>query len=203
MSTEFVAWPKTPRLYRDAVITEKIDGTNAAVVIESVELGENEDPNASAYVESTTYGSMFVLYAQSRKRIITPENDNYGFSRWVRENASTLAADLGPGRHFGEWWGQGIQRGYGLDHKRFSLFNTKKWELAEFSTPNLYTVPVIFEDVFDELLIKYALSFLRGQGSYAARGFMNPEGVCVYHTAANAVFKVLLENDDVPKSAVA
>ena len=34
---------------------------------------------------------------------------------------------LVPGRHFGEWWGSGIQRGYGLDEKTFSLFNAYRW----------------------------------------------------------------------------
>ena len=29
MSIDFEPWPKTPRLRRDCVITEKIDGTNA------------------------------------------------------------------------------------------------------------------------------------------------------------------------------
>lgn len=30
---EFKAWPKIPRLFRDVIITEKIDGTNAAIHI--------------------------------------------------------------------------------------------------------------------------------------------------------------------------
>jgi len=31
------------------------------------------------------------LYAQSRKRIITPEQDNFGFAAWVQEHKDTLA----------------------------------------------------------------------------------------------------------------
>lgn len=34
---------------------------------------------------------------------------------------------LGKGYHYGEWWGKGIQRGYGLEEKRFSLFNVSRW----------------------------------------------------------------------------
>src|ERR1700744_5037408 len=94
---EFKPWPKTPRYFRDITITEKIDGTNAAIGIQPVA------------------GSDYpMVYAQSRKRIITKDDDNYGFARWVYDNCETLVEDLGYGLHFGEWWGKGIQRSYGL-----------------------------------------------------------------------------------------
>ena len=35
MPIEFKEWPKTPRLLRNITITEKIDGTNAAIGIAS------------------------------------------------------------------------------------------------------------------------------------------------------------------------
>ena len=100
-STEppFVAFDKIPRLRRNVIVSEKIDGTNAIVWI-----GE----------DFTT------IRAGSRSRWITPEDDNYGFARWVAANRDELLK-LGPGYHYGEWWGAGIQRRYGLDHKRFSL----------------------------------------------------------------------------------
>lgn len=179
--TEFVAWPKTPRYYRDIVITEKIDGTNACVVF-----GENLE-----------------LTVQSRKRIITPDDDNYGFSRWAHDNQDTLFADLGFGRHYGEWWGSGIQRGYGLKEKRFSLFNTKKWADAEFTTPNLGVVPVLYEGEHKASAIASALGGLMHDGSIAAPGYMNPEGICIYHTASGQVYKITLENDEQPKGQAA
>lgn len=40
-------------------------------------------------------------------------------------------------------------------------------------------------------------------GSFAAPGFMRPEGIIVYHSASGHVFKVLLEDDDRPKGLVA
>ncbi|MCJ7726507.1 MAG: hypothetical protein MUP76_09000, partial [Acidimicrobiia bacterium] len=46
-------------------------------------------------------------------RWITPEVDNYGFARWVKDHEEELRTGLGAGLHFGEWWGQGIQRRYG------------------------------------------------------------------------------------------
>jgi hypothetical protein len=45
------------------------------------------------------------------------------------------------------------------------------------------------------------LSKLREEGSLAAPGFMNPEGVVVFHLAAGMGFKKTLEKDEVPKGA--
>lgn len=187
---EFQAWAKTPRLFRDSIVTEKIDGTNAAIGIKF------EDGDSGVTV-----------YAQSRSRIITPEQDNFGFAAWVEENKLTLCYDLGPGLHFGEWWGRGIQRNYSMDERWFSLFNTEKWEERRqdpgFTTPNLDVVPVIARGIFDTGMIDAALADLQAKGSHAAIGFMRPEGVCVYHTAGRQVFKALIENDDKPKGVAA
>lgn len=46
------------------------------------------------------------------------------------------------------------------------------------------------------------LQNLRIAGSVAAPGFDRPEGIVVYHTAANQCFKVTLENDEMPKALV-
>jgi hypothetical protein len=180
MTVEFRAWPKTPRLFRTVTITEKIDGTNAAVIV-------------------TAEGE---VAAQSRKRIITPEADNYGFATWVHENAAYLAETLGEGYHYGEWWGQGIQRRYGLDHKRFSLFNVRRWSGTTFEHPQLHMVPVLYQGDLGFYTVDDVLDDLRLSGSMATPSyFNNPEGICVFHEDANQVFKVLLENDHLPKSA--
>ena len=102
---EFVAFPKIPRLVRDIIITEKIDGTNASVYV-----GEDGQ-----------------VMAGSRSRWITPTDDNFGFAKWVAANADELRTGLGIGTHYGEWWGAGVQRKYGLTEKRFSLFNVSRW----------------------------------------------------------------------------
>src|SRR5215472_14614632 len=187
VTVEFTPWPKIPRLRRDMIITEKIDGTNAAVGFAPVP------------------GSDFpLIYAQSRKRIITPEDDNYGFAGWAFDHYEELFAILGYGLHFGEWWGEGIQRGYGLDHKRFSLFNTSRWgwlndpqaRSAREVPFQLWSVPTIWERTFNSADIEGALSELKARGSWAAPGFYRPEGIVVYHTAANTMFKVTLEGDE-------
>lgn len=180
----FVSWGKIPRLNRDIVITEKIDGTNAAI-------GVLDDGT---------------VYAQSRKKIITADADNAGFARWVENNDALFREHLGPGLHFGEWWGQGIQRNYGQTQKFFSLFNTNRWGLVVTSGSPLHEagvriVPVLYEGPFSEYDIKRSLELLAERGSYAAPGFMDPEGVIVYHTAANHCFKVTIKDDDKPKGS--
>lgn len=110
--------------------------------------------------------------------------------------------DLGTGLHFGEWWGKGIQRSYGSAQRFFSLFNTARYGALSFSTPNLAVVPVMYEGPFNETEISTCLAWLKAYGSLAMP-FPNPEGIVVFHTAANQMFKVTLEGDESPKSLVA
>lgn len=209
ITTEFAPWPKTPRLFRDIVITEKIDGTNAAIRVRPVSsvnyLAHQEWP---AHVGTQMYG----VVAQSRTRLITPENDNYGFAAWVRAHRDELAHILGPGLHFGEWWGQGIQRRYGMETKRFSVFNTDRWRKNDGADTSkalradqssivdqIDAVPVLYHGPFSESMILGVLAQLRDGGSFAAPGFMNPEGICVYHSQTRSVFKVTLDKNDAGK----
>lgn len=201
---EFQPWPKTPRLFRPMIVTEKIDGTNAAV---HVQLGHPGDDDTGWSAGVDTERGFFKVGAQSRKRIITPAQDNFGFAAWVAANAESLALTLGEGVHYGEWWGSGIQRGYGLPkgEKHFSLFNVKRYShLVEPDVdgplvPGLGLVPVLYEGPFDLEEVRGLLDDLHVQGSQAAPGFDRPEGVIVYHHALNGVFKATLENDDEPK----
>jgi hypothetical protein len=211
---EFVEWPKTKRLFRDIVVTEKLDGTNSAIHIGQAESFEVPENSTSVNVDGTVY----ILTAQSRKRLITPgkTTDNYGFASWVYDNAAELVHILGEGLHFGEWWGQGIQRRYGLEEKRFSLFNTERWYRFDESGDSMDeravqsslcgvidAVPILYAGVFSEEQIKSFLQDLQKYGSFAAQGFMNPEGVCIYHTQTGGVFKVTLDNQDAGKWEVA
>jgi len=211
---EFKSWPKTPRLFRDITITEKIDGTNAAVQIHEFPFGHfaaEPIPRQAQIVvwrevdESGMPRHEYLVVAQSRKRIITPDDDNAGFARWTWDSSAHLANTLGPGTHFGEWWGKGIQRNYGLDHKRFSLFNTAKWGQVLNEWPDEYglaVVPTLYQGPFAEVEINEVLDELRTYGSVAAPFYDKPEGIVVYHSAANQVFKVLMENDELPKGLV-
>jgi hypothetical protein len=205
---EFVAWPKTSRLFRDVVVTEKLDGMNSAIHISTVPhipaFGDFPPGSYSVVVDGTRY----VLTAQSRKRIITPgkTTDNYGFAGWVYDNAAELVRILGEGLHFGEWWGQGIQRRYDVPGRSFTLFNTERYadvheHVGEFNgiPVTVGSVPILYEGTFSEAEIGYALEFLRSHGSVAAPGFMNPEGICIYHTQTRGVMKVTLDHNDAGK----
>ncbi len=171
---EFEEFQKIPRLKRNCVITEKIDGTNAQIHI-------------------TDEG---LILAGSRNRYITPQDDNYGFARWVEANKEELTK-LGPGRHYGEWWGSGVGRGYGLTggEKRFSMFNVGRWN-AENLPSCVGLVPVLYEGPFSSAKVDELIEDLRVNGSKAAPGFMKPEGLIVYHAAARSLFKVTVEKDD-------
>lgn len=191
---EFAMFRKIPRLMREIVVTEKIDGTNAQLYI-------------------TEDGHMWV---GSRKRWITPGKDNFGFAKWAYSHKDELMG-LGPGHHYGEWWGQGIQRKYGLDHKRFSLFNTYRWcksdpQRIEPRNPQDFepkyqkivpeccdVVPVLYTGIFDQGRINGCLEYLKEFGSQAAPDFMNPEGIVIYHDQGKLYFKQTLEGDEVPK----
>jgi hypothetical protein len=56
-------------------------------------------------------------------------------------------------------------------------------------------VPVLYTGIFDEDAIKYALGRLGHRGSVAAPGFMNPEGLMIWHPAAQQLFKYTLHGD--------
>ena len=198
---EFTPYPKTPRLKRDIVITEKIDGTNAQIVITPFTLSDCNDLNTVAVLPKDQHPTGLTMRVGSRSRWITPgkTTDNYGFAGWCLDNADELF-NLGEGQHFGEWYGQGIQRGYGLDHRRFALFNTARWGAHNPNTPKCCeAVPVLATCGMEH--VNHVMSALGAEGSIAVPGFMNPEGIIVYHTASKQNFKVLFENDHLPKGA--
>lgn len=204
---EFEKFPKIARLNREIIITEKIDGTNAQILIEPYTEPSLDPLWATPVRDKYRLGisNGCEVFAGSRTRFLTVNEDNFGFANWVVDNLNSLVATLGPGRHYGEWWGKGIQRGYNISTRRFSLFNVNKW--ASYKIPDeikaagLTGVPELWRGLFSEKQIKLTLDELRHGGSYAAPGFMNPEGIVIYHTHANKLFKVTLENDDRPKGA--
>lgn len=208
---EFVPFAKIPRLRRGCTITEKIDGTNAQVFITG---DANHTPDGAVATIVTTHPiAIHSVYAGSRNRWLQPGKgtDNFGFAQWVKDNAEVLVKTLGPGRHYGEWWGQGIQRGYGLDYKRFSLFNIKRWAdvvttkgFDDAREAGLDIVPLMYEGDFSEEAIENCLMELDQFGSYASPSFDGrPEGVVVRMESSGHLYKVLLDNDQLPKGAVA
>lgn len=191
---DFCGFPKIARLSREVIVTEKIDGTNAQVYI----------------------GADGTILAGSRTRWITPDDDNFGFAAWVAGHREELLT-LGPGRHFGEWWGRGIQRHYGAPDRRWSLFNTVRWALPgsdpqpiptgdprvvkmqDVLPPCCSLVPVLWRGNFDDLNVTSLMVELAATGSRAWLGFPKPEGIVLFHVAGGVAFKKTLDRDDEPK----
>lgn len=175
---------KIKRLNRDCIITEKIDGTNALIQIVANEI----DPN---YIH--------IRAGQRTKWVPWPNGpDNHGFGQWVEAHKEELK-QLGPGLHRGEWYGQGIQRNYGLTEKRFALFRYPKDGVVPACcqvVPTLYTGP------FSTEVVNTTLEFLRTTGSILVPGFMKPEGVVVFHEAIGFLAKVTCEADEKPKGDI-
>lgn len=185
MTVEFIGFPKIARYSREVIVTEKIDGTSGQIFID-------KDNN---------------LFVSSHTRWITPESDNFGFAVWTTEHKDELLT-LGPGRHYGEWWGCGIQRNYGLKEKKFSLFNVTRWCLYGQEPQQLFPekkqqilpacvslVPILWRGLFDDLNVEKVMLNLQIQGSQAAPGFMKPEGIVIYHTASGGMLKKTFSGD--------
>lgn len=159
MSVEFKAWPKIGRENPfNVTITEKMDGTNACVIIQDGEL----------------------VGVQSRKRLITPEDDNHGFARWVEDHKEELET-MGDGYHYGEWAGEGIQKNpHCLEGKHFYLFNTFRWNKDNPNLPDCCkVVPILFQGELEPDTIEMWLWRLQ---DWAKEG-ETPEGVVVYYHA--------------------
>jgi len=159
MIVEFKKWESIPRENPFTVtITEKMNGTNSCVVIQ----------------EGAIVG------VQSRKRFITPDDDNYGFAQWVSDNEKDLL-NLGEGYHYGEWTGLGIQKNpHTLEKKQFFLFNTFRWNPDNPNRPKCCSVvPVLYQGELKADTIQNLLEAL----TITAREDQTPEGVVVYYHA--------------------
>jgi hypothetical protein len=162
---EFKAFPKIARYdSQKVVVTEKIDGTNGLIYIN---------------------GSEIRAGSRTRWLDMTSEGDNFGFAKWVNENSEELLK-LGDGYHYGEWWGANIQRGYGVTQKRFSLFNTSRWNV-ENKPQCCEVVPVIFSGTHAD----YADQWQPLKESLAAPGYIRPEGEMVYFIGSDRYMKFI------------
>lgn len=176
-SRPFEAFPKITRANKSfgCVITEKIDGTNAQIVIEDGK----------------------IVGVGSRTRWIAPgkDTDNYGFAGWVERNEEELLK-LGDGAHFGEWYGSGIQRNYGLPEKRFALFNTGRWSDATKRPACVDCVPVLYAGEFSREVVDGVMNRLKLFGSALVPNWDKPEGVVVYLPGPRMMLKQTFENPE-------
>lgn len=195
---QFKSWGSTTRENKNKTITEKLDGTNACIVAQDGK-----------------------VTAQSRKRIITPDDDNYGFAKWVYDNAGALLDTLGYGYHYGEWYGEGIQKNpLGIEGKRFALFHATKYTegngfdlervdgletvpLLHHGQCDVWTIPKIMEDleIYGTKVkgaktekIYTGIPGLEGT-EYVYEKAAKSEGIIIWNNETRTRTKMLLEND--------
>jgi len=153
----FKPWPKIKRHNGLTItITEKMDGTNACIIIENGE----------------------VVGCQSRNKIIRVGDDNAGFSSWVENNKQALVETLGDGYHYGEWCGPNIQSNpHKLTRKTFFLFNSFRWGTVALPE-GAECVPIIYTGPYSQEEIDNAVKDLKSRAEYAG---YKAEGVIVYY----------------------
>lgn len=167
---EFKPWPKIPRgRNMKVVITEKMDGTNACVIVQDGE----------------------VVGVQSRSRMIKPEDDNFGFAAWVEQNKEELVK-LGNGYHYGEWVGPGIQKNpHKLEEKTFYSFNTMR--PAETLPECVSQVAVLYEGALTPTIVDECMENLWKEQTELGRV---PEGIIVYNITNKTFEKYTYANQD-------
>lgn len=153
---EFVKWPKVKRglsLYVE--VQEKIDGTNAQVVVSG--------------------GVPVAVFSRNRKITPGPQSDNFGFAAWVEEHAKYFAG-WPDGRYYGEWYGRGIGRGYGLDTRHWALFLPSAKRLDPELRGFVQECPTL--DAWSALRCGPVVTELKT--SVLVAGYPNPEGLVIY-----------------------
>lgn len=179
---EFKAFPKIESLRKiEMTITQKIHGTNAQIFITERQSNliwlngvEQVDPSV---VEIE--GKYYDLRCGSRSRWIYPGDDNYGFAAFVHQHKEEFIRKLGPGQHFGEWAGPGINSGEGLSEKTLVLFDWWKFPPERELPIQTTVVPVLYRGPLDLAMIEQVMNDLKTNGSKLMPGFMRPEGVVV------------------------
>lgn len=157
---QFRKWPKIKRLTdTEMVITQKLDGTNAQIL----------------FADYSTPDSIRCMVGSRNKWLI--EGDNFGFKAFVTEHYKILFRVLGPGRHYGEWCGPGIQTSEGLEERKLFLFGNYT-EIPNSSKHLIDTVPELYRGAVSLEAVRHHLEHLILDGSYV-NGFDRPEGLIV------------------------
>lgn len=178
---EFKPFPKIENIKKLRMsITQKIHGSNAQIFISKIDR-DNHTPPSHRPIYVHQNGVTYLVQAGSRNRWLSPgkDTDNFGFAQWVEDNKDELFQFLGPGQHFGEWAGPGINSGEGLEEKTFVLFDFWKYPPERPLPPNVKVVPVLYDGKLDPDVIDQVAEDLKTNGSKLVPGFMRPEGMVV------------------------
>lgn len=191
----FEPFQKIPRLHGNVHVSEKLDGTNACFEYAAIPHSGLKDAAYLVGACSRNRRLFELVLGHDGLPIGAPvwdgKGDNAGFGAWVLANLDGLRR-LGYGRHFGEWYGQGIQRTYGLDHKRFALFRAPKHGVPEGCPVSVVPELDVWGE-FDTGRLALLMAELRLSGSHAAPGYMNPEGIVIFHARSGQLFKYTYE----------
>lgn len=177
-TTNYNSFPSIERLENIyCVISEKIDGTNGLIEI-------NET--------NVRFGS--------RNRYISFSDDNAGFANFFRHYEARfedVAKDIitkepessdesYPLRIYGEWFGCGIQRGYGLKDKFFMPFSFFYGEkLIEYQVPNVITPNIMYTGKFSMEVVNTCMQQLKLNGSGVVKDYKQPEGIVIFFPKYN------------------
>lgn len=191
---EFKAYKKTPRVDKlTFTISEKIDGTNAVLYVHHPHFGE---------VLNGTEKPPFILAGSRSKWLLQepgkPNDDNHGFGRWVKDNEEELMK-LPQGYHYGEWYGKGINRAYGLKDRRFMLFNFNRYVKLkeENQLPSVVELETVLADNvsfehLNQIGAQVAARLIQG-GSVHVPGFRSTEGIILRQAHSDIVHKHVWE----------
>lgn len=173
----FKPWPKIGRYTNNKIIiSEKMDGTNGCFIIKNGE----------------------VVGCQSRNRLLSINDDNMGFAKWVDQNKNTLKI-FPDGYYYGEWCGPGIQKNpHNLDEKTFFMFPTGVTKFLDplknlLPTSTLKFVNILYSGVYTSTIVDKTMSELAAN---AKRKGYKPEGVVIYSISNNVFQKATFENPE-------
>lgn len=126
-------------LRRTLTATHALDGT-ALPVIDYRTKVKLDGTNAAVHALPDGFA------AQSRTKLLTPDDDNHGFARWLYGDASAWASALhermGRAVIFGEWAGQGIQKRTAVATLERPIFAVFAVQLGD---PNTQTARIIVD----------------------------------------------------------
>ena len=200
--SNYASFPSIERLENIyCVISEKVDGTNGLIEINEVfPVGEPKE---------------IQIRFGSRNRYITFNNDNADFANFFRHYEARfkdVAADIilkelevsgetltecqeqYPLRIYGEWFGSGIQRGYGLKDKFFMPFSTFYAEkLIEYQVPNIVKPNIMYTGKFNKLTADMCMNTLAIHGSGIIKDYKRPEGIVIHFPKYNFRLKQTFE----------
>lgn len=181
---EFKSWREIDKFQGvHVIITEKIHGSNAQILVYRDESGALK------------------ALAGSRTQFLDPwGRDNFGFAKYVMAHEAQICEQLGEGRHYGEWVGPGVNSDYGLKDKHLVLFDFRRHPKEKFEAgqmpPNMLPIPVLYDGPYAPGIEDKVMDGLKANGSVLSPGFMKPEGVVLFFPQFGSMKKKVFKAEE-------